>query len=55
MASFLKKFRCALCLATRREAVTHAPQTCAPTVRALPRSAILFKNKERRKALFVFD
>ena len=32
-----------------------APQTCAPTVRALPRSAILFKNKERRKALFVFD
>ena len=24
MASFLKKFRCALCLATRREAAAHA-------------------------------
>ena len=24
MASFLKKFRCALCLATRRVAATHA-------------------------------
>ena len=50
-----KKLRSFFLTTCASEKTPLAPQTCAPTVRALPRSAILFKNKERRKALFVFD